>query len=481
MAISLAQLMGGSRAGGDVKISGLTVDSRAVRAGDMFVALPGAKLDGRAFIPDAVKAGAVAVLTTPEVDVSDGVAVVEDANPRRRYSDLAARFYGEQPSVQVAVTGTNGKTSVADFTRQIWKAMGFQAASLGTLGVRSDTYTLPGGLTTPDPMALHKALHDLARNKVTHSALEASSHGLDQYRLDGVQLQAAAFTNLSRDHLDYHKTEQSYFYAKARLFGELLTPGSAAVVNIDSNWGAVLDDIAWGRGLERFTVGVSERAAIRLLKQEVTPSGQQLLVGFEDREYEIRLPLVGSFQAENALAAAGLVIATGGDAHQAFAALETLVGVPGRMELIGMSASGGAVFVDYAHTPGGLETVLKAARAHNPRALSVVFGCGGDRDAGKRPQMGAVAEALADAVFVTDDNPRSEAAAGIRKEILGATPKAQEIGDRGEAIAAAIAAMQAGDMLVVAGKGHEEGQVIGEDVLPFSDIETVKKILHEGG
>jgi UDP-N-acetylmuramoyl-L-alanyl-D-glutamate--2,6-diaminopimelate ligase len=481
MAMTLAQLMGGQRVDGAVNIAGLTVDSRSVQAGDMFVALPGTKFDGRRYIPEAIQAGAAAILTTPGVDVGSGIPVVEDANPRRRYADLAARFYGEQPETQVAVTGTNGKTSVADFARQLWVHAGVEAASLGTLGVRSENYAVPGGLTTPDPMALHAALAGLVGAGVSHAAIEASSHGLDQYRLDGVRFKAAAFTNLTRDHLDYHKNEQSYFYAKARLFGELISPGDAAVINIDGAWGGILDDICWGRGLERLSVGSSDKAALRLTGQSVTPTGQNITFEYDKIRQEVSLPLVGGFQAENALLAAGLLIATGTAPDKAFAGLEQLSGVPGRMELVGISAAGGAVFVDYAHTPGGLETVLKAARDHKPNKLHVVFGCGGDRDAGKRPQMGAVASKYADKIYVTDDNPRSENAATIRSEILAAVPGAAENGDRGAAIEAAIANLSDGDMLIVAGKGHEEGQLVGEDLLPFSDIETVKNIIGQGG
>lgn len=486
MAVTLAHLMGGKRADGSVKIAGLTVDSRAVRQGDMFVALPGNKLDGRHFIADAVKAGAAAVLTTPDAEVSSGTPVVEDHNPRRRYADLSARFYGAQPATQVAVTGTNGKTSVADFTRQIWTAIGLEAASVGTLGVCSKPVQRPGGLTTPDPMALHEVLKSLADAGVGHAALEASSHGLDQYRLDGVRFKAAAFTNLTRDHLDYHRTEQGYFYAKARLFGELVSPGDGAVINVDSHWGRVLDDIAWARGLERLSLGAHKKAALRILDQQVDASGQRISFSFEGARYEYLLPLVGAFQAENVLLAAGLVIATGGKPADVFASLEGLKGVPGRMELVGVSKTGGSVFVDYAHTPDGLSTVLKAARAHKPKALHVVFGCGGDRDKGKRPEMGAIASDLADHVIVTDDNPRSENAATIRREILAATSnmdgvQIKEIGDRAAAIEAAISGLKAGDMLVVAGKGHEEGQLVGDKILPFSDIETVKTIVACGG
>lgn len=482
MAIKLAQLLGGDRTDGTVDITGLTVDSRAVQKGDMFVAFPGASYDGRAFIDDAISAGASAILTTPGTAISNrSVSVVEDTMPRRKYAELAARFHGAQPVTQVAITGTNGKTSVADFTRQFWQLLGQDAASLGTLGVRSPSINRPGGLTTPDPMALHEILKDLAGAGVQHTAIEASSHGLDQYRLDGVRLKAAAFTNLTRDHLDYHKSEQGYFYAKARLFGELLAPGSTAVINIDSSWGAVIDDIAWARGLEKLTVGRAATADLCLTKQRPLPTGQQIEITFGGHQYAAHLPLIGGFQAENVLLAIGLVIATGGNLESCLTKVPQLVGVPGRMEYVGETASGGSVFVDYAHTPDGLSTVLQAARAHQPKNLHVVFGCGGDRDKGKRPLMGGVAQEFADFQYVTDDNPRTEDAATIRKEILTALNSGTEIASRASAIECAISAMQAGDMLVVAGKGHEEGQVVGTDVLPFSDIETVKTILTNGG
>ena len=347
------------------------------------------------------------------------------------------------------------QTLVADFTRQLWQAIGAQAASVGTLGVQSARYQEPGGLTTPDPMALYQALNTLAIKGVDHVAVEASSHGLDQFRLDGMRLQAAGFTNLTRDHMDYHRTEQGYFYAKARLFGDLLGPNGTAVVNIDDPWGCIIEDIAWARGVSLITIGRHEEATLRLLEQAVTPQGQVLDVAFCGARYRIDLPLVGEFQAHNALMAAGLVIATGSEAGSVLKALEALKGVPGRMELIGTTRSAGAVFVDYAHTPDGLQTVLKAARTHKPQSLHVVFGCGGDRDAGKRPQMGQIAANLADHVYVTDDNPRSEDAAAIRQDIMVACPSAQEIGDRRSAIEAAITALGAGDMLIVAGKGHE--------------------------
>ncbi|WP_417460269.1 UDP-N-acetylmuramoyl-L-alanyl-D-glutamate--2,6-diaminopimelate ligase [Kordiimonas sp.] len=478
MTVTLAQLLGGSNVSGDIVISGMTVDSRAVKKGDLFVALPGTKQDGRAYIADAIKAGACAVLTTEGYsDAKVGVPFIGDVNPRRRYAQLAARFCGAQPEVQVAVTGTNGKTSVADFARQLWQKIGVHAASMGTLGVRSERYSEPGGLTTPDPLALHKALNMLAIKGVDHVAVEASSHGLDQYRLDGMRLQAAAFTNLTRDHLDYHRTEQGYFYAKARLFGDLLGPQGTAVINTDDPWGCILEDIAWARGQSLLTVGSNADAMLRLVSQEVAPDGQKLQMEFCGSAFEADLPLVGTFQAYNALMAAGLVIATGSAPEQVFEALSGLRGVPGRMELVGSVAKGGSVFVDYAHTPDGLRTVLNAARAHKPNKLHVVFGCGGDRDAGKRPLMGKIAHDLADYVYVTDDNPRSEDAAEIRRQIMTACPGATEVGDRHAAILAAMVALEAGDMLIVSGKGHEEGQIIGDTVVPFSDIGTVREIL----
>lgn len=478
MKVTLAQLLGGSDVSGDIVISGMTVDSRAVKKGDLFVALPGTRQDGRAYIADAVKAGACAVLTTEGYrDEKAGVPFIGDVNPRRRYAQLAARFCGAQPAVQVAVTGTNGKTSVADFTRQLWQKTGMRAASVGTLGVLSESYTEPGGLTTPDPLVLHEALNRLAIKGVDHVAVEASSHGLDQYRLDGMRLQAAAFTNLTRDHLDYHRTEQGYFYAKARLFGDLLGPQGTAVINTDDAWGRILEDIAWARGQSLLTVGSNADAMLRLVSQDVAPDGQELQIEFCGSPFAVTLPLVGTFQAYNALVAAGLVIATGGVPEQVFAALSGLQGVQGRMELVGTVAKGGSVFVDYAHTPDGLRTVLKAARAHNPARLHVVFGCGGDRDAGKRPLMGQIADELADCVYVTDDNPRSEDAGEIRRQIMAACPAAIEIGDRYDAIAAAMAALDADDMLIVSGKGHEEGQIIGGTVVPFSDIGAVRELL----
>lgn len=481
MATTLLQLLGGKGMVKNVPIGGLSVDSRRVSSGDLFVALPGSKYDGRHYISQAIKNGASAILTTPGyAPVVEGMPpVIEAANPRKLYAEMAARFCGPQPSVQVAVTGTNGKTSVAEFTRQIWQQLGMPAASVGTLGVRSDSLVIEGGLTTPDPLALYNIFNDLKKKDVENIAVEASSHGLDQYRLDGMNISAAAFTNLTRDHLDYHKTEQAYFYAKARLFGSLLAPGAAAVINIDDPWGRVLDDIAWGRSLNRLTYGHSEKAHLRIVKHGVTAAGQEVSVSFKEQSYGLSLPLIGEFQAMNALAAAGLAISTGAKPAAVMAALETLQGVPGRMELMGLYG-GAAIYVDYAHTPGGLKTVLAAAKDHKPNKLHVVFGCGGDRDTGKRSQMGAIANELADRVYVTDDNPRSEAPEAIRAEILEACPAAIEIGDRATAILAAIDAASEGDMVIIAGKGHETGQTIGNQVIDFSDIETVQNIVSAG-
>jgi UDP-N-acetylmuramoyl-L-alanyl-D-glutamate--2,6-diaminopimelate ligase len=474
----LLKLLGGEKAVEDAVISGLAIDSRSVVAGDLFVAVPGEKLDGRKFIADAVQKGAAAVLTSTghSVDVNRTVPIVESDNPRRLYAQIAARFCGEQPEYQVAVTGTNGKTSVADFSRQLWRILGHNAASIGTLGVLSDDYSLPGGLTTPDPMTLHNALSDLRGVGVSRCAIEASSHGLDQYRLDGVQLQAAAFTNLTRDHLDYHKNEQAYFYAKARLFGELLKPSAVAVLNLDDVWGRVLDDIAWGRKLTRLGYGWSEKATIRISELQLTTHGQTASLMIDGKQYTLPLNLVGEFQVMNVCAAIGLVMASGVSVEQVVNAASQISGVPGRMEFMG-TYSGASVFVDYAHTPDGLRTVLEAARAHAPKKLHVVFGCGGDRDVGKRPLMGEIAAQLADQVYVTDDNPRGENPSEIRRQIMTACSAATEVPDRASAIFSAIEGAGDGDMVVIAGKGHETGQVVGDEILNFSDIETVKTLI----
>jgi UDP-N-acetylmuramoyl-L-alanyl-D-glutamate--2,6-diaminopimelate ligase len=460
----------------EVEISGLTADSRKVAAGYLFAALPGSRADGRAFIPQAIDKGAAAVLA-PEGTVlpvsARQVALVTDSNPRRRLALLAARFYGRQPATVAAVTGTNGKTSVASFTRQIWQTLGHKSASLGTLGLQPPRADAPASLTTPDPVELHRCLATLARDHINHVVLEASSHGLDQYRLDGIRASAAAFTNLTRDHLDYHGTMEAYLQAKLRLFRELLLPEGTAVVNVDDPAGSDVVAACRARGVRLITYGRS-KADLRLLDQRPTATGQDLRLEIFGRARELALPVAGAFQAGNVLAALGLVLGGGADADKAVAALTQLSGVPGRVELVGATPAGGHVYVDYAHTPDALETVLKALRPHAQNRLFVIIGCGGDRDRGKRPIMGRIAATLADRAIITDDNPRSEDPAAIRQEMLAEAPGAEEIGDRGAAIATAVAAMGPGDVLVIAGKGHESGQIVGGQVLPFDDRDVAR-------
>ena len=458
---------------------GVAVDSRAVRPGDLFVAIEGGKTDGLKFVNAALAAGAVAILAqrTPETPLPAGVAFVRSANARRALALIAANFFARQPATIAAITGTSGKTSVAAFTRQVWSALGHSAASVGTVGIvspRGETY---GSLTTPDPLALHRSLDALAREGVTHLAIEASSHGLDQYRLDGLRIAAAAFTNLSRDHLDYHPTIEAYLAAKLRLFQELLEPGHTAVIDVDHEHSAVVVAAAKKRGLRLLTVGRNGEG-IRLAAAAVDGFAQRLRLVHAGKEFQVRLPLVGEFQIENALVAAGLAIATGGDPAAVFAALERLVGAKGRLELAGLK-NGAPIFIDYAHKPDALAKALEALRPAASAKLVVVLGAGGDRDRGKRPLMGEVAAAKADRVIVTDDNPRSEEPAAIRAAILAAAPGATEIGDRREAIRTAIADLRAGDVLLIAGKGHETGQIIGDRTIPFSDHEAVATALKE--
>ncbi len=463
-----------------IDIRGLSSDSRTVQGGYLFAALAGTRSKGADFVSQAIAKGAVAVLTDPEAEIAErDVYVVTDPNPRRRLALMAARFFGGQPETTVAVTGTNGKSSVADFVRQIWTLAGLRSASMGTLGVRATGLATTPTLTTPDPIEIHARLAELKRAGVEHLAMEASSHGLAQHRLDGVRLKAAAFTNLTRDHLDYHATYDDYFFAKLRLFGELLQPGSVAVLNTETHVYDELVDICWGRGLGILTVG--DGGELRVVSRERTAHGQELVVGFDGQRFEISLPLIGDFQASNALVAAGLVIATGGDPAQTIRSLEELEPVPGRLDLAGRTAEGAAVYVDYAHTPDALETLLETLRPYTQGRLHLVFGCGGDRDKGKRPMMGEVARRLADSVIITDDNPRGEEAAQIRREILAACPGAREVADRQKAIAEAVRALGPGDMLAVAGKGHEQGQIVGATVLPFDDLEAARAALAAGG
>lgn len=472
----LSDLIGGNGAASGIEIEGLSCDSRTVSGGYLFAALAGTRARGADFVAQAIERGAVAVLAEPEVSVpAAGVYLVPDANPRRRLAHMAARFYGAQPDTVVAVTGTNGKSSVADFVRQIWALAGLKSGSMGTLGVRAAGMAPAPTLTTPDPIEIHARLAEMKRAGVEHLAIEASSHGLAQYRLDGVKLRAAAFTNLSRDHLDYHADYDAYFLAKLRLFGEVLQPGAVAVLNTETHVYEELVDICWGRGLDILSVG--EGGDLGIVSRTRTARGQELVVSYEQQRFDISLPLIGDFQASNALVAAGLVIGTGSDVAGTLAALEHLDPVPGRLQTAGRTQAGAAVYVDYAHTPDALRTLLETLRPYTEGKLHVVFGCGGDRDKGKRPQMGGIAVALADRVIVTDDNPRSEDAARIRADILAAAPGAIEIADRQSAIAAAVAALAPGDILAVAGKGHEQGQIVGDTVLPFDDVAAVRAVL----
>lgn len=466
------------------EFAGLACDSREVRPGYLFAALPGSHTNGAAFIPDAVRRGAVAVLARPEIRADAealGVRFISDENPRLRLARFAAAFYGAQPSVVAAVTGTNGKTSVAVFLRQIWEALGRKAASMGTIGVVTPKGEISLRHTTPDPIEVHALLARLKNEGVEHLALEASSHGLDQFRLDGADIAAAGFTNITRDHLDYHENFENYLAAKLRLFSQVVRENGVAVINTDAAHAADFVETAKRRGLKVLTVGETGQS-LKLVSRKPHGDGQTLGVTFEGKTYEIALPLAGSFQASNALVAAGLAIGLGDPAEKVFAALAKLKGAAGRLEKVAYAASGAPVYVDYAHTPDALETVLIAMRPHVTGKLSVVFGCGGDRDRGKRPLMGAAAARLADRVIVTDDNPRNENAADIRKQVLGGAPSAREIGDRAEAIRAGISELSAGDILVIAGKGHESGQIVGSEVRPFSDREeAVKAALALGG
>ena len=458
--------------GRDFTITGLSADSRDVAAGFVFAALPGLKADGAAFIDTAFAQGAVAAICKTGSYAGAHPVIAVD-NPRHVLALMAARFYDRQPDTVVAVTGTNGKTSVAVFVRQIWEAMGFRAASLGTIGVVGPSGTINLGLTTPDAVALSKLVADLRDDHVQHLAIEASSHGIEQNRLDGLRLTAAGFTNLTRDHLDYHGTLENYFAAKLQLFERLLHNGAGAVINMDSDYAPAVLAASQKAKLAPFRVGY-KGVELKLLEAKPSGVGQLLTIETTNGLRHVGLPLAGDFQVSNALVAAGLVIASGGELELALHALESLKGARGRLELVGSSATGGSVFVDYAHTPDALENVLKALRPTTRQKLTVVFGCGGDRDKGKRPLMGAIAAMLADKVIVTDDNPRSEAPETIRRDILVGAPRAENIGDRGLAIRAAIDAMREGDVVLIAGKGHEDGQLIGTSKLPFVDHDAAR-------
>ncbi len=456
-------------------VSGLKNDSRKVEPGDLFVAIPGVKGDGAAYAEPAAKAGAAAIVAERAVPAAVPVIVVPNA--RLALSQIAARFYPRQPETIAAVTGTSGKTSVAAFLRQIFLRCGRQAASLGTIGVIAPGRADYGSLTTPDPISLHATLQELADGGVTHLAMEASSHGLDQFRLDGVRPKAAGFTNLTPEHLDYHATLEAYLEAKLRLFRVLLRADGVAVVDADHEAGARVAEAVRAAGRAVLTVGRAGEG-ITLLSAEPDGDGQRLALAHAGRRFETRLPLVGAFQVSNALVAAGLAIGCGEAPNQVFAALEGLEGAPGRLDKVG-TRNGAPVFVDYAHKSDALRNVLETLRPYAKRHLVVVFGCGGDRDRGKRPVMGEIAAAIADRVIVTDDNPRSEDPAAIRAAILAGARGAEEIGDRAAAIRTAIRDLQAGDILLIAGKGHETGQIVGSTVLPFSDHQVAQTAIRE--
>ncbi|WP_010139203.1 UDP-N-acetylmuramoyl-L-alanyl-D-glutamate--2,6-diaminopimelate ligase [Oceanicola sp. S124] len=474
---SLAELGLTARGGAETRVTGLAVDSREVRPGYLFAAMPGTRIHGAEFIPAALRMGAGAVLTdaagarqAAEALSDAGVALIVAEDPRQALACAAALWFGAQPRVMAAVTGTNGKTSVATFLRQIWQALGHKAVNLGTTGVEGD-FATPLAHTTPEPITLHRVLAEAAAAGVTHCAMEASSHGLAQRRLDGVVLAAGGFTNLTQDHLDYHASFEDYFLAKASLFDRLLSPEGHAVINLDGARGADMAERAEDRGLDVLTVGESPEAEMRLIGRRFTPGGQVLRVSFNSVEYQVGLDLIGGFQGENVLLAAGLALLTGEAPEEVFAVLPLLTGVRGRMQLAATRDNGAGIYVDYAHTPDAVSTALKALRPHVMGRIVCIVGAGGDRDRTKRPLMGQAAAENADLVFVTDDNPRSEDPAAIRQAVLLGCPEAIEVGDRAEAILRAVDALGPGDALLIAGKGHETGQTVGDVVYPFDDVE----------
>ncbi|MEO0751961.1 MAG: UDP-N-acetylmuramoyl-L-alanyl-D-glutamate--2,6-diaminopimelate ligase [Pseudomonadota bacterium] len=474
---SLDQLGLTALGGKKADVTGLAVDSRDVKPGFLFAALPGSQVHGGEFIPYALRQGAGAILTDADgariaADVLEGagaaVIVAEDA--RQTLAFAAALWFGAQPETVVAVTGTNGKTSVASFTRQIWERMGFDAVNIGTTGVEG-AYTTPLAHTTPEPVTLHRILSEADAHLVTHAAMEASSHGLAQRRLDGVRLAAAGFSNFSQDHLDYHDTFEAYFDAKAGLFSRVLPEDGVAVINIDDARGRDMAAVARARGQEVLTVGRTDGADLHIVARSFSPTGQVLRFDWRGRVAQAELKLIGGFQAENVLLAAGLAIGAGADAQQVFSTLSSMRTVRGRMELAARRSNGASVFVDYSHTPDAVSTALRALRPHVMGRIVCIVGAGGDRDAGKRPLMGQAAAEHADQVIVTDDNPRSEPPAAIRAAVMEGCPEATEVGDRAEAILRGVDALGAGDALLIAGKGHETGQIVGDDVFPFDDAE----------
>ena len=462
-----------------IEITGLTADSRAIMPGMLFAALPGTNVDGARFVPEAVEKGAAAILAGSDASIDDfDIPVIRVKSPRRELALAAARYYDRQPAQIAAVTGTSGKTSVTVFTRQIWEAAGFSAASLGTIGLVTSAGRNEGGLTTPDPVTLHECLAGLADDGITHLAIEASSHGLDQRRLDGLTINVAAFTNLSRDHLDYHASLDAYLAAKLRLIRKLLVAEGTVVFDADEPVSSDVAAAAEKRDLRTMSVGRAGRD-LRVRSLTRVADGVRMIVECDGNDHYVALPLIGGFQISNALISAGLAICTGVEAEDALSSLADLKGAPGRLERVGTHQSGAPVFVDYSHKPDALAKALRALRPHANRQLIVVFGAGGDRDPGKRALMGEAAFNNADRIIITDDNPRSENPADIRREILQAAPGAIDIGDRREAIRTAVQNLAAGDILVIAGKGHETGQIIGDQVLPFSDQDEVRAALNQ--
>ena len=459
--------------GGDTKVTGFAIDHRKVAPGTVFGAFRGARFNGEDFIGDAVASGAAAVVARPEASVA-GALHIADAEPRRAFARLAARFFAPFPDTVVAVTGTNGKTSTVELTRQLWRMAGHNSASIGTLGVTTADDQVSTGLTTPDIVTFLSNMHGLRLEGVSHAAFEASSHGLSQFRTEGLPVQAAAFTNLSRDHLDYHGTMEAYLEAKLRLFTEVVDGDGAAVVWADDAASSRVAELATERGLRLLTVG-TKGETLKLVTRTATQLGQTLEIEAEGARHIVKLPLIGAYQAANALTAAGLVLATGGELKATFEHLARVAPVRGRLERAVITRTGAPVYVDYAHTPDGLEAAIAALKPHAKSRLIVVFGAGGDRDTGKRPEMGAVAVRLADHVIVTDDNPRSEDPAAIRRDVLAGAPGAIEIGGRREAIAAAISEAGADDIVLLAGKGHEQGQIVGDRVLPFDDVTVARE------
>ncbi|HSI18333.1 MAG TPA: UDP-N-acetylmuramoyl-L-alanyl-D-glutamate--2,6-diaminopimelate ligase [Sphingomonas sp.] len=469
--MKLSALTGGSEG---ATITGFAIDHRKVAPGTVFGAFEGTRVNGEDFIPAAVAAGAIAVVARPEAKVV-GAVHIADAHPRERFAHAAASFFAPFPATAVAVTGTNGKTSTVEMTRQLWRMAGFHAASIGTLGVTTGDDRVTTGLTTPDVVTFLSNVAGLEREGVTHVAFEASSHGLSQYRTEGLRVAAAAFTNLSRDHLDYHGDMAAYLTAKLRLFSEVLAPDGTAVVWADDQQAARVIDLARERGNKLITVG-EHGDTLRLISRDPTLLGQGLVIEAGGKTHKVNLPLIGAYQASNALTAAGLVIATGGDVTATIAALSRLQPVRGRLERAVIAKSGAPVYVDYAHTPDALEAAISALKPHAGGRLIVVFGAGGDRDQGKREEMGRVAAAMADRTIVTDDNPRTEDAATIRAMVLKGAPGASEIGSRRDAIGAAIAQAGAEDIVLIAGKGHEQGQIVGDLVLPFDDVSVAREM-----